>query len=518
MSLKLQKNLTHFRNVRNELERFFIRKKALLTFILLLSVSIYGYEIFNFSVTGDEERELVSALIHFDSIEVGIEEGRFGYSFLKKVLFSNSVFTPVYATLLATLFLTISAFLWCFLFDKLLNIFAEKKLNIAYIIFCGMFLSVPYATTGIMCYSTINTEVMFGVLLIPIILLCIQYYMENASTSWIFLSVFFTVFALSIYQSLLNDIVLGSCIVCFLWQIQTQNRKFLILIKRIFIYVFNLFCAFIIYYLISANLLGDNDRMTDFFVWGTIPASQILQSFWSDLMEVISWNNPIGRYLCIILVLYFMCLLYSFIHFSLSRLFELLLGFLMIICAVITDLSLGTFMHPGAHTSFLLLFGFLCFYIIYTVSLLKNKLRMGYYIIIVLLSFIVLRHIEIDNKLYYGGNLCAQLDMQMGYQIGQDIIRTVGNLNTELPVVIWGSYQHSSPSIIRNGMVGRSIFARKNYYKIYYLNLLGFPIKAADDTLVEKSGYLISDMPCWPQNGSILITEDMVIVKISENN
>lgn len=228
-------------------------------------------------------------------------------------------------------------------------------------------------------------------------------------------------------------------------------------------------------------------------------------------------NNYGGKYLVILTILYLLIgLIWLLKYISATRFIVFILGLISFPCSIITDLFLGNFLHPATHTSFLLLFGFMSF-AISNLSLKIFKSSFFFYIIVMFLSIILLRQIEIDNKVYFGGHLTAQLDMQMGYAIGNDIQESTNGKVVDKPVVIVGKYRHSSPVIKEVGVEGRSIFLRKNEYKIFYLNYLGFSYKHPTKEQIKNAEKISSDMPLWPLEGSVKEMDEIIIVHLSNN-
>ena len=128
---------------------------------------------------------------------------------------------------------------------------------------------------------------------------------------------------------------------------------------------------------------------------------------------------------------------------------------------------------------------------------------------------VLFRQVDIDNRIYYGGHLVSELDMELGYRLGTEIEQAVSDEGIKKPLVIIGKYRHNSPVIIECGMEGRSLFLRKHNYKTWYLNYLGFPFKVADETTYEKAFEIGKELPVWPKDGCIIETDDCIIVHLS---
>lgn len=103
--------------MKEKISKFVSREKWLLIFVAVIAVFAYGYMVFNFALTGDEERDLVLGTSYTSQFELPL--GRYGQWLFRLIFMEGMMLTPGYGDLLAVLFLAASAVVWCSNFEKM---------------------------------------------------------------------------------------------------------------------------------------------------------------------------------------------------------------------------------------------------------------------------------------------------------------------------------------------------------------------------------------------------------------
>lgn len=272
-----------YTELKNELEafrNFIYERKAVVMWIIGIAIVTYLYEICNFTMTADEEREITNAIgTNLNITSLAFKEGRYGAGFLKRFFMYEGIFTPAYATILAVIFLVLAALAWCYNFNNMLPHFKHR--NISFVLLGGIFLSLPYASIGIMNYSTINTGVMCGVFIVPITMNFLWRFIKGKNIWNLVVSILLSSFVLSIYQSLTSDLVLASCLCCIFWQLNGGENSIKKLMKTVSIYIGNFTVAVLVYFSTS-NVIGTSGYTDSFVLWGTRPSGELIKDLISD--------------------------------------------------------------------------------------------------------------------------------------------------------------------------------------------------------------------------------------------
>ena len=494
-----------------KIKQYLDREKWLIICVVLIAVAAYGYMVFNFALTGDEEREMVLGTEFAANLELPL--GRYGQWLFRLFFMAGMCFTPGYGDLLAVAFLALSAIVWCSNFEYM---YKKRVPLIAKCIFCGIYMTVPYATAAIMCYTFINASSMLAILCVSIAvrLIVVSFDSDNKKNKYILMLIALVLetHALSTYQAHASDIILAS-VVCIFISIYCDSKLDLkSIVKHILIFIGIFVVSFLIYEIIS-KIIGTSGYTDAFIMWGTDSFGNLTKKLFSSIADLYNNSKTIGgRYLLITVVLFYISIIINAV-FNKNiryRILYIFIGILILPAAYAVSIALGGMTHLATHTAVLLMAGFMWFHIITTV-----RLKYLNYVLIACAVILTLRQVDLDNRIYYGASLMAQLDMELGYNIGNDIYKVANTTNVAKPVVIVGKYRHQSPNIIEIGMEGRSIFLRKNKYKINYLQYLGFKFKDATEEQIAEANEIANGMPLYPLEGSVIETDDLIIVNLS---
>ncbi|MBE5883521.1 MAG: hypothetical protein E7291_03710 [Lachnospiraceae bacterium] len=507
---------------------FFVERKATLCGTVILGIVIFGYEIFNFTLGGDEERELALATlggnVYGIDVDVNIQNfflviGRYGNWLFRKLFMFEGIFTPTYTMIVTVLFLLLTAWTWCIIFDDLF----QKRVNrILQILFCGIFMSVPYASTAFIGYSILNSSsacAMFSAALALLIVLqcCKQDNKIGFAVAAIFVS-----FGISVYQCHVNDFILGTCICILVWFLENQKCTIKELVNRLKIHVEVFLSGLLIYVfcdkIIVANVIEKSSYTDAFIAWGKEPIGTTIGNLLSGISNIfVSEKTPGNQYMLLGIVLYIfvLCIMCIKQKGVVRKLIAIMLGLITILAAFAVSIALGGILHWGTHMAVMLLIAFMWFFCMQYASKLKGK-KIAYYLVVILTCFVLIRQVDIVNRIYYSAHIISELDMELGYEMGTAIVKEVGNAEANKPLYVVGKYRHQTPILNEVGMEGRSIFLRSHVYKVYLFNYLGFPFKVGNEKSNLMAQEIAKDMPLWPEEGCILETEDYIIVHLSD--
>lgn len=498
--------------MKEKISRFVSREKWLLVFVAVIAVFAYGYMVFNFALTGDEERDLVLGTGYTSKFELPL--GRYGQWLFRLIFMEGMMLTPGYGDLLAVLFLAASAVVWCANFE---SIYREEVSAVSKCIFAGIYMTVPYASAGVMCYTFLNASSMLAVLCVSLAMrFIILSFTEEKKRRNLYLiaALLLETHALSTYQAHASDIVLGSVICVFVGIYSDRDLKIKDLLFKVLRYAGVFVAAFIVYEIIS-HIIGLSEYTDNFIMWGTDSFGALIRKLWASISAIYDSDKTVGGVYLFITVIVFYCsvILNLIINKNIRGWMKIVYAVLSVLippAAYAVSIALGGMTHYATHTAVLLMAGFMWFHV---VSTLRKKYL--YQALIVFACFIMIRQIDLDNRIYYGARLVSELDMELGYAIGTEIYRVADTTNVAKPVAIVGKYRHNAPNVIEIGMEGRSIFLRKNIYKLYLLKYLGFKFAEPTAEQLTEAEEIAKDMPVWPLDGSVVETEDLIIVHLS---
>ena len=503
----------------NIFKRFLITNQKVFIYFFLIAVISYGYELFNFSFSIDEE---VGSFSKAQNEYVYLSVGRWGIFFANQ-LFSPESVLPYYPFLIAIVCLSISGVLF---------ITSESSSLSAKILFGMLFISHPVHAY----YLTFNTSNLYygmGMVLSTVSYLLFIKSMKVQRYQWWYLlsSILLLAIALSLYQAMIAFFLVF--VMYRLFNLHFNERK--ISWENVFVYLTRLtvvlISSLIVYKLVDITtryfVLGGTSNgqlayINDLFGWGKKPVSEII----SELMRFIAgsitgwsaYQNFLGISSKSILVL-FAILVYYVIKMPgsfISKSFKVLCLGILLLSPFSLILLNGKPLPLRTMMSFPLMIGIL-WWITYQQS--GSILRK-----IMLLAAIVLiiNNTYNNTRLFYATHTSWQADRDIANRIIErayalDPPKVDGCIN----FVFIGHYHHTSNRLfIKSDVHGASFFEwdmgvpeRMNFlFKTMGIN----EIQVVSKEQVNNIGYELKLMPCWPEKGSVALFDGIVVVKLSE--
>ncbi len=481
-----------------------------LVFVLLAG---FGYDIWNFSVSPDEERELVRAAgTSIDVVHIALREGRYGGWIIKQILELDGIFTPGSAAFFATVFLGIAATAWCV---NIRNIAGEEVSENHLIVFAVMFITLPYVVAEVMSYGIANSIFSVQYYLIAVIQYYIISYLRKKRKVFLVGAVLLAAFLFT-YEGNVTIYVMSSAMLTFYYIFYRKKSSFTEVISLIFKFILVFVLGFLVCYGVKAALSKYNSGYTTQFVRWTLSKS-LTEQVKAVIKACLQYFNG-KRWLGAEVLLIGTCLATAAVVFASIRKKNIsgLYLFIIYLCVIALSFSMvlvcGASMPARTMRTLPLLSGF-CWMI--TVDSFRDKKYIASLLLIVS-AFFCYRQILYLNRAFTGSHLCSELDMEMGYKIGTDIQETVGTRTPNKPVVFVGRYQHPAMNIYRIDASGQSIFFRNNtIYKVFYLNYLGFDFRHANDSNIKEAEEVAKYQPAYPLEGYIQEYDDIIVVKLS---
>lgn len=134
----------------------------------------------------------------------------------------------------------------------------------------------------------------------------------------------------------------------------------------------------------------------------------------------------------------------------------------------------------------------------------------------VVLSGTVVAHATITNRLFSSAATTYALDQQLAYSIGKEKGRLIpGSANLESPMIISGLHSWPSTPLTRaTESLGRSFFDWDEYRGIQFLRSQGVLVHYATEDDSARLTEQIEKMPSYPADGWVALAGDVLLVKL----
>ena len=480
-------------------------------FFLLLCVGILGYGFFctNFTLSIDEE---LFWMIKDGSPWVGY--GRYGNYFLDKYLTFDSSVIPFFTDVLAVMMLILASLIFSYSFFKE-NVTVSKN-NVKYTIFGGLFLTFPFVNGDFMAFSVYNLWIALAYVFTAIAIVILREFQTSRKKLELGFAVLTLTSAISIYQSFISVFVVMFLILELQKLITRSNYM---VYWRWAIAGITLLTSTGLYLILNAltqriitpaygylgSLVGWNKGLSPF---------QVLDGVFEAIVKIyLGSYGSSGRILTIsvsVFLVYVFCI--SLNQKSIrQRTGVIFLASLLLIAPFLTALALGSMLPARSLNGLSLLVGGIWLVILHNVTI------PGFRKVFVATSALLLFfQIQFLNSLFYGDYLRYQEDIFMGRQLIHQI-ETQGINYRQYPIVFLGQHKFDSTKLISKiNSGGRSFFddSSQPYRMTYFLKTLGYQVILPTEADAAKA-LKVEPMKIWPESGSIVFKEDLIIVKLS---
>lgn len=145
--------------------------------------------------------------------------------------------------------------------------------------------------------------------------------------------------------------------------------------------------------------------------------------------------------------------------------------------------------------------------------------------VLALAAILCWTQVQTTQRLVYTDQVRAQEDLTLASAVQQRIYEAAG---VNKPLAFVGVYQNRlNLSCLRGQLIGCSIFNFNSEELPHYTgsswricgiaSAAGFDFVRATDEQIYQGRILAQDMPCWPQDGSVVDAGDYVVIKLSED-
>lgn len=488
----------YFKSVNNKASYLFDQPFVPFAFLLCVLLLAYGYEIFGFHLTIDEE-------LHADYIgyiPLWISQGRWGMGVLSA--FIPSTVVPVVSPMLGV---TITSLAWWHILSKTFDI---SRLNASLAVAVGI--TIPVLTFSI-TFSTLAYGIGFANLSLAVF----SNQLVKGGKNWIYIGSLAGAFAISIYQTFIFSIFTICLFAVYMegtvsWK-STGKKVFCLIAGALIIYVST---DWLIRTVLNSNLLyvGGFLDIAGFF---NSPIDRLARSA-NTVMNIIMLSaEKFGLHspwLAITLLFSvlgcFFCVTRSAWRASTIRLFAIFsaLALPIIADAIATG---GAPLRSGVYYSALVAF-FIAFGLSTTGHIFK-------FFFIFSAGAAIIGNSVIDNRLFSASAIAYEFDRNIANEVIFEANKLFSRMNNTQPLkidIIGSKIFNEHPLMPKKETFGASYFEWDggNKYRVAaFLRLSGLNVSAAtndESAIISRTAVA---MPAWPTPGWIDIDHGVLILK-----
>lgn len=478
----------------------------------IVTVISFGYMLGNPVLTIDEETWVLTE----GGLLTWLLQGRFGIEFLNFFLTDNGRFVPFFSEVISLILWSASGIGFAyFLWHK-----DEKITGFHYFIFLTYFNTLPFVIGESMSFSQMTIQEYIGMLAAVLafgITLQLTDGMKKRKVAAVLLLL---VFAFSTYQAVVGVYASAIVAICLIRFLKHENCGRIIFLGILFSGV-----AVGLYFIID-KVIGMVIGTADYLSGGYIGWSQgigyslfmslanvIRVSFAVPISDVYIYGGGVIRTVTIIFILY------SIWKFAKEKEMKRKFGVLFFTVALVVSpfflyIVLGTYKTVGRMLLPLSLVGAVELVLILR-DMEKGWLKKAAW---VLASFLILANVYNMNKIYYYQHLVNEYDCKTADQVMYDIEAAGLDYHTK-PVVFIGMRTMDELPIETSGTLGGSFFSWDDGNIVRmddFIRTRGHQLlEPSNEQILEALEYK-DEMLCWPQEGGIKETQQLIIVKFSE--
>jgi len=507
----------------------FCKKETLLCIsIILIIFVIFGSHLFSRNMLIDTQSFLIDPTMNYNWLDIG----RFGLVALKYIVGLGS-FNLYYAWGLLILLLVITAMYWAYFIKK------YTKCNNNFIIVLSIFMIFGSPIYAEQFYFIIQSvEVVLGILMTLISVDLAFCHLSTNKIRYLISSIILNILSFGIYQAFIPmyiSLVIGVYILNYRKEESSSKKEFINFRKVLVPLIGNFIVSFIVYYVISKSFI-DSDYLTQSISWGKAPIVQILKNIRLAIYNIVRGEGifydlsflvmSIGL---IIVTLKNNCkknMFYKVKNILVTTVFLITPFFLIIylgsLQVVRSYLNLPVVISLG----FIIIFEYLNQEIKH-IKIKKCALTILYLVVI----FFSMKQYYISSRLYYGEDIRNDSDVLLANNIYKDVSSLVDDVSNYQLFIIGLNEINLPESAYEGELMGKSLFnvhaviepyhfwSTRSVQDIWRIEGKKSFKENSKDLSKKAIDYIDSrkDIPNYPNKDSIIIEDDLVIVKLSDD-
>jgi len=503
------------------LMQFLRQNKALILFTFAISWLVYGFELFGFSLSIDEE---LTSFGSAPELDVYLRVGRWGIYLLNYLIYPHSIL-PYYP-----FFIAISTLALCsVLFTGTRETGTSSKLVFA-IVFVTHPLHAHYLT-----FNTSNLYYGIGMALTAVSFLMFEKSLSKGKwpvIPYILLSVIILAFSVSLYQAMIPFFLVFAFFL-MIWRIldgsDTTVRSFLTTLGWIVLAVIGSAGVYkVMDVAVRQMVLGSGpenqlEYLDHFVRWGVLPAGVIFRETIRTIGEYLMGQGSDMAYTgwstnVFMLLLTALCLvLFTKKRPPVQRIL-LLAGMIMLVLSPFSlNIANGKSMPVRTLMAFPLMMAMVWMLLVHQAPVILKR-------VVTVLAFVLLvSHFYWNTRLFYASHASWQADRVMAARIAERImLLDLPGKYTKPKVAFVGHYALQQNTLfIKSEVLGASFFEWDNgnppRIKGLFRTMGIEEMELVSPQELMKIKNQIAEMPSWPRKGSVALIGDIVVVKLSED-
>jgi hypothetical protein len=500
-----------------KINNYLNNNRTIIIYSLLFAVIAYGYELFNFSLSIDEEGYLFKSAInemHW------IRLGRWGTYLINLILFPHSLL-PFLPTLISV---------FCIALASVLFVNSEKGDLQSKIVFSLIFISYPLHSYYI-AFSTLSASLGIGIVLSVLAFLLAKESLINSGKRFILAlsSILALTVSLSTYQGVFPVFLILIVTHLFLKIFNEPEPKFKDIFWLVTRFMIIFISAYLLYFIIDhlfKFLLLDSSYKTNpqyfdhYKGWGNQPVLNVILDLiyhtkaylWGDIFY--GMNSIRSIFILIPILVYF---IFRKIKNVKGRIFLILLLGALVFTPFLVMFLIGSKLPPRSLEALPFLMAIIWWLVSQNV---KTKLRTT---ILIFGIMVFVNNTYHTTRLFHTANVTWQADRVMAGRIIERVYQLdLPKETKKIPIAFVGSFKYEENELFikTRDVFGASYFewnrgqgCVKNLYRSMGIN----EIKLVPANIIQNYSETIDQMPAWPHKNSIILKDDIVIVKLNES-
>ena len=500
-----------------EIRKYTVRHWRIWLIAFIVMLIAFGYMLTNPYLTIDEELWILQE----GHSTTWLLQERLGI-YLQNLLYTEfGRFVPFFAEIVSLFLWSIAGFLLAGLFFNMDAQKKEKSNPFMLFIFCAYFNTLPFVVGNSMSFSMMTIQEYIGLLCAVLASFLTVYNAERDKIKLpcILGALLALTFALLCYQALIVVYITTIAGLCLLRYERKQSFRrwitqgILLCIAALGIYL--------ILTRVVRGFFGTSNYMNTYIGWG----DGIVRALFFAVGNAIRilFAIPVGeKYIYggsvirIITVAFVIDTIFRMTkeHGLKRKLGVFFLSAAFAISPFTLFIALGTYHMPGRALIALAVSGG------FELVLILRDIRPGFWKKAAKAAALALILVNLSNMnlIYYYGSLAYNYDAKTADMIMYDIEKVGADYHNK-PVVFVGTREMDSLPVQKYSTLGGSFFSWDNGSEkrmIAFIKTRGYMLMQPSAAQMAEAAEYSKEMNCWPRDGSILETESLIVVKLSE--
>jgi hypothetical protein len=500
------------------IKRFIATNRNIILYSVLIAIVAFGYELFNFSMSMDEE---TTSFIPAAGRLFYIQIGRWGTYLLNLVLFPESL-VPYVPFLIGILCLAMSSVL-------VTSILEGSQW--AKMVFSTIFITSPFHAY----YLTFNTAAPYfgvGIVCVVVSFLVGIKAIDNHSRKGFLIAMLLLAVAISMYQAVFAMFITLCSFYLLMQTLKTAQPDLCSLGKKSLFLLLLIIFSVALYkmidygaqYILKVLVNPKNSAYLEQFEgWGKAPVKSVIIDIYLNFRRFIAGTViPGGQWISIATLLVIVPALIIHLALEKSGILRKITSGVLVILLLISPYSLlfilGAKLPIRTMMAIPLGIG-LIWWLAY-----QRTGRWGKTILLILVFYGMIDNTTLITRLFYSTYNSWQADRDMANRIYERIcLLDTSNINKPITVAFIGECKFPGNAMyLKSEVFGASYFERtkKNPNRITYffksLRINNLFI-ISNNKYLESLRMKVRSLPSWPQKGSVCQIDSVIVVKISDD-